>query len=598
MTTTLPNCFINRNGTYYLRARIPKAIRDILTSGQGEIRKSLHTKQYTIAKQRIGYSMSRLEHIFRAHADLTMSDDSQTNIDDINDYYDRQAYLYQIGYHFIESTNDPKLDTSDSNFVVEAGERVVKEIESVRAQLQNQDQLLFRHQLQEFAKRLVEADKDFERGTLSPTLSKTGVSIDGLFNDLIHLKKTSNTKKNWKSEKTLKDRLRSIAVIKALFHEFAPNAKTVSDLSATQIRAVHSALKLLPKGKSVKEIVSLAPEIKVHFDHKTSPQWMTIQAATQCKYEDPLKAFVELADQLDYLPKNYLDSITHKSSNREKTSYAVFSDDDLVKLLNGEIYNTSHEAKPLGKRFREWHFWMIPLAIYTGARQAELAQLYLDDFKYSEEIKAWYIDISEYGGEGKSTKNQSSNRTLPVHPELIKAGLIEVVENRKEAGEKYLFPELWFDNKGNELNKPDSSRVTSWFSSNSNGKKKNGEPDYKKGYAERSGVVQDDREGRQKVFHSFRHTFINNLRASRHSKEDISPLTGHEVGEEVIHQYGNKVPLKVKYEVLKKLKFEGVTLEGLDFKHYQTRKPKNKGIRNIWLEFTIRREVYCREVKV
>jgi len=92
------------------------------------------------------------------------------------------------------------------------------------------------------------------------------------------------------------------------------------------------------------------------------------------------------------------------------------------------------------------------LALTTGGRLNELAQLYLDDVRQSEN-GTWYLDFNLDGadkldaddsdlGPDKSLKTVNSIRVVPLHALIVNAGLPNYVNALREAGHDRLFPEL------------------------------------------------------------------------------------------------------------------------------------------------------------
>lgn len=64
--------------------------------------------------------------------------------------------------------------------------------------------------------------------------------------------------------------------------------------------------------------------------------------------------------------------------------------------------------------------------------------------------------------EGQSVKSDISIRTVPIHPKLIKLGLLKRVESLRKAGETRLFPSMKTDGvneMGNWLSKASSRHV-------------------------------------------------------------------------------------------------------------------------------------------
>lgn len=101
------------------------------------------------------------------------------------------------------------------------------------------------------------------------------------------------------------------------------------------------------------------------------------------------------------------------------------------------------------------HFWPPLIALFTGARRQEIAQLLLDDFDMHQGVAV--MTITDLGDETatKSVKSAAARRTIPVHAELIKVGLLRYVdETRALALGPELFPGIsanGYGEKGNAI---------------------------------------------------------------------------------------------------------------------------------------------------
>ena len=124
-------------------------------------------------------------------------------------------------------------------------------------------------------------------------------------------------------------------------------------------------------------------------------------------------------------------------------------------------------------------YWLLPFGLFTGARINELCQLGLDDFR--EEHGYAVVDICAVGKRGK---NDPSRRTVPLHSELIRLGLVRHVVRLRARGETMLFPECAERRDGHGQ---DPSR---WFGR----------------FKKRAGITDP-----LKVFHSARHGFSSQL---------------------------------------------------------------------------------------
>ena len=85
---------------------------------------------------------------------------------------------------------------------------------------------------------------------------------------------------------------------------------------------------------------------------------------------------------------------------------------------------------------------MPPICLFTGMRPNEAAQMHVQDLKRTAH-GTWYFDIvatiDDDEGAGskdssKTLKTATSRRKIPLHPELLKIGFLQFVEQRKKAG--------------------------------------------------------------------------------------------------------------------------------------------------------------------
>src|SRR5690606_12708573 len=89
---------------------------------------------------------------------------------------------------------------------------------------------------------------------------------------------------------------------------------------------------------------------------------------------------------------------------------------------------TEAEAKLVlsAARKEEWAplRWIPWLCAYSGMRVQEAGGLKKEDF--FQHRGRWFYRVTTIGGRG--LKNEGSERRIPVHPALIKEGLIQFVE--------------------------------------------------------------------------------------------------------------------------------------------------------------------------
>lgn len=95
-------------------------------------------------------------------------------------------------------------------------------------------------------------------------------------------------------------------------------------------------------------------------------------------------------------------------------------------------------------------YWIPLLAIYTGARSNELAQLRVSDLREVDD-GIWFLsiladDLEDESSSERRVKNENSRRAVPLHPDLLSLGLLEYAKQLPLKGQ--LFPHLKRDKNG------------------------------------------------------------------------------------------------------------------------------------------------------
>jgi len=187
----------------------------------------------------------------------------------------------------------------------------------------------------------------------------------------------------------------------------------------------------------------------------------------------------------------------------------AFTVDELNKLLASSVFTEMDRPAP-GRG--EAAFWLPLLALYSGARRADLASLQVKNVDVVEGVPCFTFEEDKIIG--KRLKTPTAIRTVPVHPQLIEFGWLRYVDDvrRRDGMDAWLFAPI----------SPQASGVlkawTKWF-----------------GRYLRSVGITD----RRKVFHSFRHSFKDALRAADVSEDLNDALLGQK-NSSVGRTYGAK----------------------------------------------------------
>lgn len=251
-----------------------------------------------------------------------------------------------------------------------------------------------------------------------------------------------------------------------------------------------------------------------------------LSATTVANRLGMLKSFFRVAVDYECLSGNPAERIALPRQPRTKARVA-FAADDLNRLFRSPIYTEAF--RPLGGG-REAAFWLPLLALFTGARIEELAQIRVADIRHAPGL-GHFLDIHD--GENGQLKNLASRRRIPLHRELLACGFLDYANSVRRPG--FLFPDL----------KPNPRGKRGGYFSN-----------FFSGHLRRQIGITD----RRKVFHSFRHTFKDICRAVGIDEEVHDALTGHS-RPGASRGYGNEhFPLAPLFEAIRQFSVEGLEL--------------------------------------
>ena len=212
--------------------------------------------------------------------------------------------------------------------------------------------------------------------------------------------------------------------------------------------------------------------------------------------------------------KNYRNNVTinpfeglqlgKKARKRPDKQRYAFTADDLKKLfIDSDYFGQDNWGRANHPHF----FWIPLLGLYTGAREEELGQLYVDDVKQIEGV--WVLDINDSRPD-QSVKTDEQ-RLIPLHDFIVQdLKFIEYVQSLPQDGR--LFPKL------KRIQHRYTHSFTQWFGR----------------FKKRCDIADN------KTFHSFRHTLTTKLIERDVEEYRVSWLVGHVVEGQTTGRYGKK----------------------------------------------------------
>ncbi len=312
-----------------------------------------------------------------------------------------------------------------------------------------------------------------------------------------------------------------------LFLDFAGEDITVDKIDYDLVISFKEALTKLPanmkknpqyRDKTLHEILAM-DDIK------------PMSSTTINKNMNRLSSVLKYVVSRKLMSINPAEGMESKKKRRARDERSEFSLDDLRALfLSDEYVNDLHKYS--------FQYWTPIIALFTGMRQDEIAQLHIDDIRQLGGI--WIFDVNDKD-EKKLKSGTAAMRQIPMHPFLANVlRLPQYAKMLKTKGEVRLFPEI---KKGRDGY---GQKVSRWF---------NGHDKDHRGYRHRCGVNAKEGEP-SKVFHSFRHTFIGHLKMKRVPTEIFLEINGHAHGNESLDRYSPEYQARLGLdEVISKIDF-------------------------------------------
>jgi integrase len=172
------------------------------------------------------------------------------------------------------------------------------------------------------------------------------------------------------------------------------------------------------------------------------------------------------------------------------------------------------------------------IALYSGARLEEIAQLRSADIREANANGATVTVFDIHNGGDNNLKNETSARLVPVHSALVRAGLLDYVKALPAGA---LFPGL--------------TRRAS----------KGGKVGARLGELFRKRLVALGLKRKGLCFHSFRHTVSNTLDRAELRESDVARVLGQAHPDITFGTYSQEGPgLKMVAATVEQITYEGL----------------------------------------
>ena len=313
-----------------------------------------------------------------------------------------------------------------------------------------------------------------------------------------------------------------------------------NDYTPTEVSHFKSRVKWLPRNPEKGEANIRRWGNRTHTQrsaaNELTPNAVVIQQGTINKHINRLSAIFEYCKGMRYLtqPNPFFQRTSKRSKTKggavnAKTERKPYDMAELEQIFDPARYKT---------RKLPHSFWPPLIALMTGARVNEIAQLYLADVVDDDPQNPgrWRFMILAKEKDQR-VKNVSSLRSIPMHPKLIEMGFLTYLEDVRSLGYKRVFPTLRYTEASGF-----GDSVSEFYMT----------------YLREQVKITDP----LKVFHSFRYYFCHWLfNKSQNQRMHIVGMTGHVRDGVFERTYAGELNYADKLEILMTLALPEIKIE-------------------------------------
>lgn len=239
--------------------------------------------------------------------------------------------------------------------------------------------------------------------------------------------------------------------------------------------------------------------------------------------------FFEWAYIHGYIASNPARKLKIRVKDRVRDQRSRLYATDLRQIFEESLYFSRASApSAIGARKVDpgvYHLFWIPLiALFSGMRAGEVVGLERQDI--CREDGVWCFRVRSNGF--RDVKSRSANRSIPIHPSLIKMGLVSSITRQDFGPRQNIWPNL---SKNSQNCAGAFTRI--WSK-----------------YRKDSGIYDA-----HKTFHSFRHTFIHALADVDSHVDVVAEIAGHSMKSEFYGRYRKRPDVKRLLQTVRRVTF-------------------------------------------
>lgn len=289
--------------------------------------------------------------------------------------------------------------------------------------------------------------------------------------------KYQSTQSNWTND-TLQLNIRAFKLLDMYFKD-----KDLKDIKFDELIDFRDTLLEIPLGYTTKNFFK---NKDLDFIISNNDDYDTLSNDTVNKYVIRVNQYLDYMYKIERIEKIDFKIPKFSSSSKKRQNYTI----EEIQKIENLMQNDTIENQ-----------FITRVATYQGMRLKEITQLRSEDIIEIGGIPCISINTLE----DKTTKTESSIRTIPIHPKLIELGFLDFVKS-----------------KNNNLFDIDNKSFSTYFRRT-----------YKNQINE------------NKTLYSLRHSFINTLIQSDQKMEHIKAFVGHAQTDKTTFGYSNPINVKL-----------------------------------------------------
>ncbi|MFT4803562.1 MAG: integrase [Psychroserpens sp.] len=247
---------------------------------------------------------------------------------------------------------------------------------------------------------------------------------------------------------------------------------------------------------------------------------------TNIEYIAANRQFFKWSVQIEYSKSNPFDGLRlgQRPTTAAHEQRSRWSQGDL-NILFSFLYKSVIEKK---SKYALTNYYVSLISLYAGLRTSESCQLKVESIKKVDDIYTFEINDVD---ENTKLKTLNAYRSIPIHSNLIRLGLLEYVNERQRHGKTMLFDDLPFGHY-NDWSKPVGSRFYRIFQK----------------------LKFED--NKKPTLYGLRHTFIDELQQHEVPEHIVAELSGHSKKGITFGRYGKRLNMMLLKEKVELINFE------------------------------------------